>query len=124
MLSKRQTDRQTNFTKRVYLSNPVKIGTEKKNFEFPRKRNQINNPQSTDISLFIRLQRDGQGAGLYEPLFIISRDWKHRNLERIRIKIVRKRENTLELRTIPGLSLPHTYLLHFMAFSPVPIWTG
>ena len=86
MLSKRQTDRQTNFTKKVYLSNPVKIGTEKKNFEFPRKRNQINNPQSTDISLFIRLQRDGQGAGLYEPLFIISRDWKHRNLESIRIK--------------------------------------
>ena len=89
MLSKRQTDRQTNFTKRVYLSNPVKIGTEKKNFEFPHQKNQINNPQSTaltDISLFIRLQRDGQGAGLYEPLFIISRDWKHRNLESIRIK--------------------------------------
>ena len=43
MLSKRQTDRQTNFTKRVYLSNPVKIGTEKKNFEFPHQKNQINN---------------------------------------------------------------------------------
>ena len=70
MLSKRQTDRQANYTKRVYLSNPVKIGTEKKNFEFPHQKNQINNPQSTaltDISLFIRLQRDGQGAGLYEP---------------------------------------------------------
>ena len=49
MLSKRQTDRQTNFTKRVYLSNPVKIGTEKKNFEFPHQKNQINNPQSTAL---------------------------------------------------------------------------
>ena len=61
-------------------------------------------------------------------LFIISRleaqeFGKHYNQKPDRKK-ARKRENILELRTIPGLSLPHTYLLHFMAFSPVPIWTG